>query len=124
MTQYRVIAPLVIAPDADGKLHYHYAGAEVETIEADAAKRLVGEGLIEKVRATGRSAAAATTAKTQASGKSEPKKSGDSTPPSGDGPPPLVAPDEDWQAYAVTQGLTEDEAKALSKADLVARFSQ
>ena len=124
MTQYRVIAPLVIAPDADGKLHYHYAGAEVETIEADAAKRLTGEGLIEKVKATGRSAAPASTSKAQTGVKSEPKKTGDSTPPSNDGPPPLVAPDEDWQAYAVTQGLTEDEAKALSKADLVARFSK
>ena len=118
---YRVIAPLVVAPDEDGNLHYHYEGAEVESIDAAAASRLVKEGLLEKVKATRAPAKAA--AKSKSAG-ADSGKTGDAATPNGDALPPFTAPDEDWIVYAVTQGLDEAEARALGKTELIAKFAQ
>lgn len=42
--------------------------------------------------------------------------------PAQDGPPARNDPKDDWIAYAVTQGLSHDEADGMTKADLVDRF--
>jgi hypothetical protein len=43
--------------------------------------------------------------------------------PGGDPEPPKPSdPKQDWMDYAVTQGMTEDEAGAQTKADLMSRF--
>lgn len=121
---YRVTSPLVIAPDSDGVLKYHYHGAEVESIDADAAKRLVSEGLIEKVKASGGSTRAQSPAKQSAAKTATPKK--DATPPaSGNLPlPPFTAPDEDWVAYAIQEGMDPEDAKTTPRQDLIAKFAQ
>lgn len=122
---YRVTSPLVIAPDSDGVLKYHYHGAEVESIDADAAKRLVSEGLIEKVKASGSSARAQSPTK-QAAAKTAPKNA--ATPPASGGGklplPPFTAPDEDWVAYAIDQGMDPEDAKTTPRQDLIAKFAQ
>ncbi|QMU22508.1 hypothetical protein [Gordonia rubripertincta] len=121
---YRVIAPLIVAPDDDGQLHYHYEGAEVESIADDAAKRLVADGLIEKktAKATGRSTASKSTTKSPA------KKSTETEAAKGDsgsgGLPPFTAPDEDWIAYAIEQGMEADDAKTMPRQELIAKFAQ
>lgn len=115
---YRVLAPYVVAPDEDGVLHEYYQGAVAEAVSADAAARLVKDGFLEKVKAApAKKAAAAKAAPKKPAGKSD----------DDDAPadlPALVAPDEDWIIYAVTQGLSEDEARELGKAELVARFTK
>lgn len=123
---YRVTSPLVIAPDSDGVLKYHYHGAEVESIDADAAKRLVSEGLIEKVKASGSSARAQSPAK-QSAAKTAPAKKDVTATPAGGGNlplPPFTAPDEDWVAYAIQEGMDPEDAKTTPRQDLIAKFAQ
>ncbi|QKY80008.1 hypothetical protein SEA_DOGGS_7 [Gordonia phage Doggs] len=121
---YRVTSPLVIAPDDDGVLKYHYHGAEVESIDAEAAKRLVSEGLIEKVKASA-SSTRAQSSKQPAAKTTAPKK--DATAPAAGGKlplPPFTAPDEDWVAYAIQEGMDPEDAKTTPRQDLIAKYAQ
>ncbi|AZV00736.1 hypothetical protein SEA_KIKO_8 [Gordonia phage Kiko] len=113
---YRVTAPLVIAPDDDGKLHYHYEGAEIESISDEAAKRFVADGLIEKLKAP-RAAAPKPAAKSTPA-----KKAGADAKPTG--VPAFTAPDEDWVTYAIEQGMDPEDAKTTPRQDLIAKFAQ
>ncbi|AON97301.1 head-tail connector protein [Gordonia phage Hedwig] len=119
---YRVIAPLVVAPDDDGQLHYHYEGAEIESIADDAAKRLVADGLLEKAKAAPRSSAAKSSTKAPAKKSTEGQATkGDG---GGSGLPPFTAPDEEWVAYAIEQGMDPEDAKTTPRQDLIAKFAQ
>ncbi|QDH92451.1 hypothetical protein SEA_DMITRI_8 [Gordonia phage Dmitri] len=122
---YRVIAPLVVAPDDDGQLHYHYEGAEIESIADDAAKRLVADGLLEKkTKTAARSTAAKSSPKTPSTSKKSTETEANKGDGGGSGLPPFTAPDEDWVAYAIEQGMDPEDAKTTPRQDLIAKFAQ
>ncbi|MGV7585235.1 hypothetical protein PJN38_24235 [Mycobacterium kansasii] len=103
---YRVIAPLVLAKDSEGKTHHRYEGEIIQWLSPAQASHFLGLGLVE----------ARNEALTPV---------GD---PVGDGDKPKqVAPKAAWIEYAVSrapqdQRLTADEAEAMTKAELVERF--
>ncbi|WP_433592312.1 hypothetical protein [Nocardia sp. CA-145437] len=124
----RVTAPLVVAPDAAGLLRYRYRGAVlgVDDIDAEAAARLLDDGLIEPVD-TG-----LVLVDDEDPGDDEQPVDGDQ----GDGEgqadeqpaavparPLKAAPKDAWVAYAVSRGMTEAEADAMTRAELVAKFA-
>lgn len=99
---YLVTAPLVVITGPDGKVHHHYKGARIEIGASGHAAYLVDEGFVVKV----------------------------------DHPPALVAPVAEeaavvekplhvaakakWIDYAVSQGVSREQAEAMTKEQLVA----
>lgn len=103
--QYVVTAPLVVTKDEAGADVYLYSGAPVPSIvPAAAVKALADLKMVTAVRSTTQ---ASTTSGAQATG----------------GVPNKSAAVGDWRAYAVSQGLTAEEAEALTKDQLQERFT-
>lgn len=98
---YQVVAPLVIAKDQAGRLHHVYEGGVIPWLSKEQAEHFLSEGLVVKV------ADAAASANDGYGGPEKPKQ---------------VAPKADWVDFAVANGLTEDEAEAMTKAELIEQF--
>lgn len=99
---YKVVAPLVLAKDSEGKTHHRYEGDVIQWLSPEQAQHFLGLGLVVEVNGH--------------------------TPPAADagGPavekPKQVAPKADWVDFAVASGLTADEAEAMTKAELIEQF--
>lgn len=113
---YRVVAPLVLVRDEQGRTHHCYEGAVVD-IDADHADYLLAEGMIE----------AETTSPVLvpvdvAKDVDVEVNSGD---PAVDLPsrPPHVAAKARWIDYAVSIGFDRDEAESMTKERLIAALS-
>lgn len=107
---YKVIVPLVLAKDRDGRTHHVYQDGEISWLSAEQAAYFLEAGLVAKVDDGGRTPAAA----------------GDE----GDEPdvPKQAAPKAVWVEYAVNgapegERISDAEAEALTKAELVERFN-
>ncbi|MDV6979651.1 hypothetical protein [Mycobacterium intracellulare] len=98
---YKVVAPLVLAKDREGKTHHRYAEEVIEWLPPDQAAHFLDTGLVVKV-----------------GGAAESANGGDGGPDK----PKQVAPKADWVDFAVANGLTEDEAEAMTKAELIEQF--
>lgn len=100
---YTVIGALVIAADPEGKLKYHYQGAQIEYLSDEDAERFLDDGLVVD--------------------NDEPKALdvGDDDPPAGvDGDkPPKTASKDAWVEYAVAKGMSREEAEEATRADLI-----
>jgi hypothetical protein len=117
MTALRVIAPLVLVRDEQGRIHHCYENAVIDAIDADHADYLLAQGMVVAVDDTRQPPVAAD--------RGEPDQvevgGGD---PAVDRPrPPHVAAKERWIDYAVTQGFSADEASAMTKAQLIAALA-
>lgn len=94
--QLKVTAPLVVVKDVAGVDHYFYRGQVITaSVDQDRLAALAEQGLVA-------GAAAAEV----------------------DGPPAKSAKKADWVAYAVSQGVSEAEAKSSSKEDLIDALSE
>lgn len=100
---YKVVAPLVLAKDREGKTHHRYTDEVIEWLPPDQAAHFVDTGLVVKVGAQ--------SPVPDASG-------GDGAPEK----PKQVAPKADWVDYAVSEGLDRDEAEAMTKAELIEQY--
>lgn len=90
---YTVTAPLVIAKTAEGADLYLYQSALVPADQSqDWIDRHVADGMIAETAAV--------------------------APLEGDETPAGNASHDDWVAYAVSQGMSQDEAEAMSRDDL------
>lgn len=106
---YKVIAPLVLAKDPEGKTHHRYEGEVIQWLSPEQAQHFLGLGLVIRL-----------------GGQPAPE-------PSDDGQdvldkPKQAAPKASWVEYAVNgapvdERISEDEAEAMTKAELVERFS-
>ena len=107
---YKVIAPLVLAKDPEGKTHHVYEGGVIQWLSPEQEKHLLNTGLVVKL-----------------GGQTSPELPGDV----GDDvldKPKQAAPKASWVEYAVNgapagERISEDEAEAMTKAELVERFS-
>lgn len=105
---FKVIAPLVLAKDHEGKTHHVYAGGVIEWLSPEQAAHFLDSELVVKV------------------GGAQPAAD------PGDDPEPVdkpkqAAPKASWVEYAVNgapedERISEDEAEAMTKAELVERF--
>lgn len=100
-----VIAPLVIAKDEQtGVPNYYYEGTVVpDSVSAEDRKRFRDEGL------------------TEAPKKAKESKS---APDDGEaGAPAKSASKADWKAYAISQGMSEDDAEASTRDKLAEQYN-
>ncbi|GAB4582618.1 hypothetical protein [Nocardia sp. IFM 10818] len=133
----RVTAPLVVAPDAAGLLRYRYRGAVlgVDDIDAEAAARLIDDGMVERVPFVVFNPGDEDTGDSQG----QPGASGDGGQAGGDNEgqaasappaatvaerPKKTAPAAEWEAYAVARGMSPEDAAALTRAELIAKFAE
>lgn len=93
---YTVTAPLVVVQDEQGSYHHIYQGAPLPKFVSDEdAERLAEGGLIEQDDAE------------RGEQQSRPAK---------------AASKAEWVAFAVAQGMSEEDAEAATKDDLVSAF--
>lgn len=100
---YKVTAPLVIIPNADGVGGdwYGYKDAVVPVGLNDArCEQLAKEGMLEKVSAA----------------KASDDLAGEQ------GPPAKSASKGDWEAYARSQGASDEDLAGATKDDLIAQY--
>lgn len=103
MTDF-VIKPLVLVPDETGAIQYLYQGSVVPSyVGADRRKVLRDEGYI-----AAEGAAVPVASPSQPADDAKPAKSGSKA---------------DWKAYALSQGMSEEEAEAATRDDLAAKYS-
>ena len=117
MTSLRVIAPLVLVRDEQGRVHHCYENTVIDAVDADHAAYLLAQGMVV--------AADDTRPNPVVADRVEPERAevggGD---PAVDHPrPPHVAAKERWVGYAVSQGFDAAEAEAMTKAQLIAALS-
>lgn len=92
---YVVTAPLVIARDETGRQHHLYAGAVLsDNVDPAQLKQLIESDMVAEATAD------------------EPT----------DGPPAKSASKGDWEAYARSQGATDDDLEGKTKDELVSTY--
>ncbi|APE09709.1 hypothetical protein [Rhodococcus sp. 2G] len=118
MTVYAAAA-LVVAKNQAGHVGYYYEGSVIPYLSAQDKKRLLDDGLVVEVDDAELLVAAGVedpeVATSQAGGTET------------DGVvarPKQAADKEDWVAYAVFRGMAEDEARALTKPQLIASLTE
>jgi hypothetical protein len=128
----RVTAPVIVAHDEAGKLHYRYHGAVLAPgdITAEAVARLLDMGMVEQAAAdTGVADAPFVVFNDGDKGDGEADKStGDGTTGADTGAPArprlVTSPKDEWIAYAVSRGMTAEEAAGMSRAEIAARLPE
>jgi hypothetical protein len=103
---YRVIKPMVIGKDQGGHNRNYYYGSVIPWLSEAQAKHLLSHGLVEKI-AEGHHH------------KPEVHVEPAAVVEHHHGKPAKTAPVGAWVDYAVSQGLSEDEAKGKSKQELI-----
>jgi hypothetical protein len=101
---YYVTAPCVLAKDQAGRIHYHYESINpvIPWLSDEQAEHFLAQGLVEPVA--------------------------DDPAVDGGGKPSKRASKETWEAYVIAltadteAPVTEDEAKAASKSDLISLY--
>lgn len=113
---YIVTAACVVVPDNTGYTHYRYQGAILRSDDYDsrAIERLLGRKMIEE---------------SDIAEPAEPEGGTGETvvvtePGSAVERPKLSALKEAWVDYAVARGMSKDEAEALTRQDIAARFPE
>lgn len=115
MTAVRVLAPVVLVRDEQGRTHHRYNGAVVDVVDADHAAYLLSEGMVAVVEHPQRELSADDGA---AAGLVT--DDGDQMV----GRPPHVAAKARWVDYAVdTLGVDRADAEAMTKMALIAACS-
>lgn len=105
MADYQVTGPLAIVTGKDGKHKYLYTGAPVPgDIDKTQRDRLAADGLIGEVDDSG-----AVVEREESDESAAPKVAR----------PTQVAPRDDWEAYAISRGMSVPRAKALTKRELI-----
>ncbi|MBF6399779.1 hypothetical protein IU438_28835 [Nocardia cyriacigeorgica] len=118
-----VTAPVVVVPDATGKLRYHYRGAVLDELSEHDYDRLVARGMVADL---GRPAVAVVDPDPDGDGGPDGGGESGQAEQSGTGDlerPKQAAPKEAWVEYAVARGMSEAEAEDLTKAELIARLA-
>lgn len=95
---YRVTAPLLVVKDQSGRNHHTYHGATIHYLNDEQRNHFLRLNLIEELEEE----TPATPDEATVSGK-----------------PPRVASKDQWVNYAVSQGLSREEAEAKSKQELI-----
>lgn len=100
---YTVTKPLIVVRDELGAQHMFYEGASFssEGLDKDHVEQLEEEGFIEEREEP-----------------ELPENAGDQ----GDGAPTKSASKGDWEAYARSQGATDEDLDGLTKDELVAKY--
>ncbi|WP_063017188.1 hypothetical protein [Nocardia niwae] len=137
MSAVRVTAALVVLHDAAGKSQYRYRGALLRRGEfaADDVERLLDMGMIEQADDEWVEPADAVVAGSsedlgeQGEGAPCPGDQGAGAPGDGTGGaaptrPRQTSPKDEWIAYAVSRGMSAEEAAGLSRAELAARLPE
>lgn len=102
---YRVKAPLVPAKDQDGRIHHYYSGAVIRWLNDQQRESFLRNNLVEEV---------------DAAPAADPVSTEPGEAPAAAGKKPLkAAPVEAWLEYAVSQGLSLEEAKTKNKQELI-----
>lgn len=118
MPSLRVIAPLVLVRDEQGRIHHCYENTVIDVADADHAAYLIEQGMV--VHADGTRTINPAPQPNWAPEAAE-VNGGD---PVVDRPrPPHVAAKERWIDYAVLQGFDAAEAASMTKAQLIAALS-
>jgi hypothetical protein len=107
---FLVVAPLALAKDQEGAVHYHYEGAVISWLDDETAEHLIGNGIVEEI--------------------DDPAPvvvddEGPADPAGDDGGdeikrPAKTAPKPAWVDYVVSKGVDRAEAEKLEKAELIA----
>jgi histidinol phosphatase-like enzyme len=100
---YRVTAPLVVAKDQNGQGRHYYHGAILHYLNDVQRKHFLSKGLVQEIVEHKPEAPVAEVAHA-ATVTGKPAKAGTH---------------EAWVSYAVSQGLSEAEAKSKSKQELI-----
>lgn len=100
---YKVIAPLVLAKDPEGKTHHRYEGEVIQWLSPEQAQHFLGLDLVVEVG----KAPAAVAEPAPAGGGDAPEK------------PKRTAPKAAWAEFA---GLSEEETEAMTKAEIIEQF--
>lgn len=97
---YVVTAPLVIAKDTSGRQHHLYNGAVLfDEVDPDQLEQLIESDMVKEFTA-------------------EAEDDGDQV----DGPPAKSASKGDWEAYARSQGATDEDLDGKTKDELVSSY--
>lgn len=107
---FLVVAPLALAKDQEGAVHYHYEGAVISWLDDETAEHLLSNGIVEEI--------------------DDPAPvvvddEGPADPAGDDGGdevkrPAKTAPKPAWVEYAVAKGFDRAEAEKSEKAELIA----
>lgn len=101
----RVVAPLVLVKDQEGRLGYWYQGQEIPWLSDGDHARLAADGL---VTPTATPTPVVEPVQVVAAGRPR---------------PPQTAPKAAWVDYAETKGIKKSEAEDLTKQELIALLS-
>jgi hypothetical protein len=120
-----VAAPLVIAANTAGLLRYHYAGAVIADIDAAECERLLASGMLVETADPAPAELAEPGADQPGPGDTGGNQGTGDQGDGGDAPerPKQAAPKEAWVAYAKARGMTEAEAEAMTKPELIGRLA-
>lgn len=125
----RVIGPLVLAKDREGRVGYWYFGQEIPYLSAEDRARLEADGLIAPAESP-ENMPENIPAQVSASdpvAKPEPARVTElavASPTTESGRPWSTATRAVWVDYVVSQGIARDEAEELTKKELVARVAE
>lgn len=109
MPRYTVTGPVALLTDSAGKIHYYYKDATLpEDMREDERKRLLDLGLIGEIDDGG--LLVAVVAEAPASSTDTVER------------PKLTAPKSAWDDYAVSRGMSREEAESLGKSELIERL--
>lgn len=131
-TRVRVTAPVVVAHDETGALRYRYHGAVLAPgdITAEAAARLLDMGMIEQADAEPVEVDLGDQGGDggdDSGGGATDNGTGDGTGGADTGAPARprqTSPKDEWIAYAVSRGMSAEEAAGMSRAELAAHLPE
>jgi hypothetical protein len=110
MPRYTVTGPVALLTDSAGKIHYYYKDATLpEDMREDERARLLDLGLIGEIDDAGLVVAVVAEPVTTSSTDTVER-------------PKLTAPKSAWDDYAVSRGMTREEAESLGKSELIERL--
>lgn len=114
----RVLAPLVLVRDEEGRTHHCYEGAVVD-IDADHAEYLLASGMVEAEGTPSPVPVGLVDARSDGGEEVETSDPGIDLPPR----PPHVAAKARWIDYAVATGMDRVEAESMTKERLISTLS-
>lgn len=128
-TRVRVTAPVVVAHDETGTLRYRYRGAVLAPgdITAEAVARLLDMGMVEQADAEPVEVDLGEQGGDESGGGATDNGTGDGTGGADTGAPARprqTSPKDEWIAYAVSRGMSAEEAAGMSRAELAARLPE
>ncbi|WP_378735399.1 hypothetical protein [Nocardia brasiliensis] len=122
-------APVVVAHDETGTLRYRYRGAVLAPgdITAEAVARLLDMGMIEQADDIEVEVDLGDQGGGESGGGDPDNGTGDGTAGADSGAPARprqTSPKDEWIAYAVSRGMSAEEAAGMSRAEIAARLPE